>query len=86
MTALPLIPDAASAARLREAMAANPDASEVPLEPCRCPECGGTGAIDVNRCTCGAGPGSYAGMHERYCGLEPCPAGCEFKPPASAAT
>ena len=47
-----------------------------------CPECHGKGAIERNACTCGAGPGSYLGMHERYCGLEPCPAGCPFVPPS----
>lgn len=47
-----------------------------------CPECNGWGWIESDRCTCGTGPSGYYGMHERHCGLEPCPAGCPFIPPA----
>lgn len=48
----------------------------------RCPagECNGYGEVIVDGCTCGAGPGGYYGMHERGCGSEPCPAGCEYVP------
>lgn len=49
-----------------------------------CPECDGTGMVWAERCTCGTGPSGYYGMHERYCGAEPCPAGCPFKPEAAA--
>lgn len=42
--------------------------------PCR--ECNDTGLVDVDRCNCAVGPSGYYGMHERYCGTEPCPAGC----------
>lgn len=46
-----------------------------------CPECDGWGEVEVDECTCGVGPSGYYGMHERYCGAEPCPAGCEYVPP-----
>lgn len=47
----------------------------------RCPECGGKGYVEGPGCNCGTGPAGYYGMHERYCGLEPCPRGCPFVPP-----
>jgi hypothetical protein len=50
----------------------------------RCPECGGNGYIESDRCNCGTGPSGYYGMHERHCGLEPCPRGCPFIAPGAA--
>jgi hypothetical protein len=49
---------------------------------CPAGECDGSGDVwtDPHVCTCGAGPGSYMGMHEPGCGAEPCPAGCWQKP------
>jgi hypothetical protein len=47
-----------------------------------CPECNGWGWIESDRCTCGTGPSGHYGMHEPHCGLEPCPRGCPFIPPA----
>jgi len=49
----------------------------------KCRECGGTGLIEAQGCTCGAGGYPWPG-HEPYCGTEPCPAGCEFTPPSAA--
>jgi hypothetical protein len=46
-----------------------------------CPECHGNGWIEGPGCNCGVGPAGYYGMHERHCGLEPCPRGCSFVPP-----
>jgi hypothetical protein len=46
-----------------------------------CPECYGNGWIEAGRCNC-VGPSGYYGMHERHCGLEPCPRGCPFVPPS----
>jgi len=43
-----------------------------------CPACGGNGYVEGPGCNCGVGPAGYYGMHERYCGLEPCPLGCPF--------
>ncbi len=48
-----------------------------------CPECGGTGEIDVGRHTCGTGPDGHFGHHEPGCGLEPCPAECAYVPPSA---
>jgi hypothetical protein len=47
-----------------------------------CPECKGNGYIwtEPHQCTCGQGPGGYYGQHERLCGAEPCPRGCEVIP------
>jgi hypothetical protein len=59
-----------------------------PSTGCPARECDGYGCVwtDPHTCTCGAGPAGYMGQHEPYCGAEPCPAGCEFKPrPAPAA-
>ena len=50
-------------------------------ETTACPECGGNGYIEGSGCNCGVGPAGYYGMHERHCGLEPCPRGCPFVPP-----
>ena len=50
----------------------------VPGPACPAGECDGRGAVWVDVCTCGTGPSGYYGMHERYCGAEPCPAGCAF--------
>ena len=47
----------------------------------RCPECDGNGYVEGPACNCGVGPAGYYGMHERHCGLEPCPLGCPFVPP-----
>ena len=49
-----------------------------------CPECHGNGWTEAPGCNCGAGPQGYYGMHERHCGLEPCPRGCPFVAPALA--
>ena len=46
-----------------------------------CPECDGNGYVEGPGCNCGVGPAGYYGMHERYCGLEPCPRGCPFVAP-----
>ena len=46
-----------------------------------CPACGGNGYVEGPRCNCGVGPAGYYGMHERHCGLEPCPRGCPFVAP-----
>ena len=46
-----------------------------------CPACGGNGYVEGPRCNCGVGPAGYYGMHERYCGMEPCPRGCPFVAP-----
>jgi hypothetical protein len=46
-----------------------------------CPHCQGAGYIEGPLCNCGAGSASAYGMHERYCGLEPCASGCPFVPP-----
>ena len=54
---------------------------ENPAKPA-CPECGGSGYVEGPGCNCGVGPSGYYGMHERYCGLEPCPNGCPFNPPS----
>jgi hypothetical protein len=62
------------AARL---MAAEPPALPDP----GCPHCHGLGYTEGPGCNCGAGPGGHFGAHERYCGLEQCPAGCPFVPP-----
>ncbi len=45
-----------------------------------CPECDGKGYTEGPGCNCG-GYGEPYYQHERYCGLEPCPAGCPFVPP-----
>jgi hypothetical protein len=58
--------------------AATGEAREAPA----CAECDGTGMVWTDGCTCGTGPQGYYGMHERYCGAEPCPAGCAFSPGA----
>lgn len=41
-----------------------------------CPDCKGTGLIDIDECNCAVGPSGYYGMHERYCGTDACPNGC----------
>lgn len=43
-----------------------------------CAECKGTGMADGDgSCNCGSPADSSASYaHERYCGTEPCPAGC----------
>jgi hypothetical protein len=46
-----------------------------------CPVCAGRGWLESDHCNCGTGPSGYYGMHERHCGLEPCPRGCPFVPP-----
>ena len=46
-----------------------------------CPQCGGRGYVEGPRCNCGVGPAGYYGMHERHCGMEPCPLGCPFVAP-----
>jgi hypothetical protein len=51
-----------------------------------CPECGGKGYTEGPGCNCGVGPSGYYGMHERYCGLEPCPRGCPFVGPSAPET
>ena len=50
-----------------------------PASPC--PECGGTGEVEVGTHTCGTGPGGHYGVHEPGCGAEPCPRGCEYVAP-----
>lgn len=49
-----------------------------------CGECHGTGAVwtEPPACTCGSGPacGIPGVGHEPYCGAEPCPNGCAFRP------
>lgn len=47
-----------------------------------CPECHGTGEVEVEGHTCGTGPEGYYGAHEPGCGSEPCPRGCPYVPPA----
>ena len=49
----------------------------------RCPACDGSGYVEGPGCNCGVGPAGYYGMHERYCGLEPCPLGCPFVAPSA---
>lgn len=49
-----------------------------------CPTCSGRGWIESDHCNCGTGPSGYYGMHERHCGLEPCPRGCPFVAPGPA--
>ena len=43
-----------------------------------CAECKGTGMVDGDgSCNCGSPADISVGYsHERYCGAEPCPAGC----------
>lgn len=60
----------AEAIRMRLAFRRNAEARR----PCR--ECNDTGLVDANGCNCAVGPSGYYGMHERYCGSEPCPRGC----------
>jgi len=43
-----------------------------------CPECNGTGEVEVGHHTCGTGPDGYYGIHEPGCGTEPCPRGCPY--------
>lgn len=56
-----------------------------PAHKTDCPECQDTGLTwpEEDRCTCGTGPSGYYGMHERYCGAEPCPRGCPVVPPTA---
>lgn len=49
-----------------------------------CPICSDRGWIESDHCNCGTGPSGYYGMHERHCGLEPCPRGCPFVAPGPA--
>lgn len=49
-----------------------------------CPCCSGRGYVEGPGCNCGVGPQGYYGMHERHCGLEPCPRGCTFVGPVTA--
>ena len=49
-----------------------------------CLICSGRGWTEIDHCTCGTGPSGYYGMHERHCGLEPCPRGCPFVAPGPA--
>jgi len=56
---------------------------EYPAWRRKCRECRGTGLVEAEGCTCGAGGYPWPG-HEPYCGTQPCPAGCEFAPPSAA--
>jgi hypothetical protein len=45
----------------------------------RCCRCHDTGVVYVHACTCGGTVNAPAGVdHERDCGTEPCPRGCEL--------
>ena len=48
-----------------------------------CATCLDTGYIEVDGCTCGAGPavGIPGVGHHPMCGTEPCPNGCDFVSP-----
>lgn len=41
-----------------------------------CKECGGTGLVEAGCCNCAGGTPESSYLHERYCGVEPCPEGC----------
>ena len=40
-----------------------------------CPDCKNRGLVSIDGCNCGTG-GDIYGMHEPFCGLEPCPTCC----------
>ncbi len=56
----------------------------VTCNPPACETCGGTGVIDVSRCTCAYPDTGAQNQHEPYCGLEPCPNGCPIVTAPSA--
>jgi hypothetical protein len=77
-----LMPVTLAIAGLPNVPVRRPPFAALPSGPC--PECNGTGAVEVGKHTCGTGPDGYYGAHEPGCGLEPCPRGCPYVEPVPA--